>query len=159
MDDKRAKSIGSKEGIFAVTLGLAITQVLMVILSLENGILKALFWFDDFDGILSICIVVPIVYLCGHFYGQRAGKAILKRHKNYNWVGVKFGFYTLFLAILTSSFIDFVEYGVEKVGERGEQPFLQYVLKPMYFQTMIGIIPALLIGLWFGLRIKKKRKF
>ena len=159
MEEKKAKQIGSKQGIIAVTLGIGITQVIMVVLSIQNGILKALFWFDDFDDILSICLVVPIVYLCGHFFGQSSGKSILKRHKNYTWVGFKFGFYTLFISIVTSSLIDFIQYGVEKVGERGQQPFMQYVLIPMFFQTLIGIIPALLIGLWFGASIKKKRKF
>ncbi len=159
MDEKRARSIGSKQGLYAVTLGLVIAQVIMTILSIENGIYKAIIWFYDFDDILSICFVIPVVYLCGHLFGQGAGKAILKRHKNFTWIGIKFGFLTLFIAVFTSSMIDFIEYGIPKIGTRGEQPFIQYMLEPMMMQTLIGTIPALLIGLWCGSAIKKRRRF
>lgn len=159
MDEKRAKGIGSKQGLYAVTLGLFIAQIIMTVLSIDNGIYKAVFWFYDADDILSLCIVIPIVYLCGHFFGQGAGKAILKRHRNYTWIGFKFGFLTLFICVFASSSIDFIEYGIEKIGARGQQPFLQYMIEPMFMQTLIGTIPALLIGLWCGWNIKKRRKF
>ncbi len=159
MDKRRAKGIGSKAGLKAVTLGLIIAEVIKTLAGLDNGIFKAIFWFTDYDYFLNLVIAVVIIYLCGHFYGQASSKAILINHKNYNLEGFKFGIFTLFTSTVISSCISFLILGTAEIGVKGENPISDYIITPVFIVSLYGLVPSLILGFWFGKQIRKRLKF
>jgi hypothetical protein len=68
-------------------------------------------------------------------------------------MGVKYGFLTLLTATLIGSSVGFIQEGVGKYNA-----LYDYYFKPLYWVTMFGIIPVLLVGLWFGRQIKKQEQ-
>ncbi|MFT2007490.1 hypothetical protein ACMA1I_02350 [Pontibacter sp. 13R65] len=78
MTPTEAKRIGSRQGLIAVGLGVAIAQLIMTLMiSADKGIVKAYSWFTDTNYWVNILIGVFIMFACGHLYGQLAGKLIL----------------------------------------------------------------------------------
>ena len=159
MDKRKAQSIGSKAGLKGVTIGLVMAEIIMTLVSLDDGIFKAVFWFADYNYLLNLIFAVIILYLCGHFYGQAASKAILISHKNYNLEGFKFGIFTLFTSTVISSCISFLIEGTGKIGVKGEQPIFDYIFSPIYWVSFFGLIPAMIVGYWFGKQIRRRIKF
>jgi len=159
MDSRKAKSLGSKAGLKAVTMGLVIAEFIMTIFSWDEGIFKAIFWFANYDYLLNIVFAVIIFFLCGHFFGQAASKAILINHKHYSLEGFKFGLFTLFVTTVVSSCISFLIEGTAKIGMRGEAPVYDYIFQPVYWVCFFGLIPALVMGYWFGKQIRKRIRF
>jgi hypothetical protein len=94
---------------------------------------------------------------CGYFYGQQAGKLILIHQWNYLLTGSLTGL----AVILTTSFLagwtGFIQEGIDNIGTH-DDPFFDYIFKPMYWVTMFGLLPALIVGAWCGGRIKKSGK-
>lgn len=153
-----AKRIGSRQGLISVGLGVLIAQLIMTLLiSTNQGFIKAFFWFIDVDYWVNILIGVIIMFVCGYFYGQLAGKLIIIK----KWNSIMVGFLTGLAVILTTSFFaswtGFIQEGIANIGTH-DDPFFDYIFKPMYWVTLFGLIPALLVGVWFGSRIKKKGK-
>ncbi|WP_373060435.1 hypothetical protein [Zunongwangia sp. H14] len=150
-----AKKIGSRQGLISVGLGLLIAQLIMTLMiSTDEGFIKAFFWFTDIDYWINILIGAVIMLACGHFYGQLAGKLILIK----KWKSVLTGFLIGLAVILTTTFFaswtGFIQEGIDNIGTN-DDPFFDYIFKPMYWVTMFGLIPAVVVGAWFGGRIKK----
>ena len=155
MNEKNAKEIGSKVAIKSVTAGLLIAYVIMTLLSSDHGFLSGLLWFTHVSFILNLVIGIAIMYLCGNFFGQRAGLEILIKKKDYYWIGLKYGFLTLFTTAFFSSWTGFFQEGINHMGPQDE-PFTAYIFKPVFWIMIVGFIPLLLIGYLFGRQIKKK---
>lgn len=153
-----AKRIGSRRGLISVGLGVLIAQLIMtLVISYDVGFIKAFFLFTDFDYWVNILVGVIIMFICGHFYGQLAGKLILIK----NWNYILTGFLIALAVILTTAFLaswtGFIQEGIDNIGTN-DDPFFDYIFKPMYWVTLFGLIPALLVGIWFGGQIKKEGK-
>jgi hypothetical protein len=69
--------------------------------------------------------------------------------------GIKYGLLTLLLGTLIGSTVGFIEEGIDNIGTQ-DDPFYDYYFKPLYWVTTFGIIPVILVGLWFGRQIKKQ---
>ena len=75
-----AKKIGSRQGLISVGIGLLISQLIMnLMISTDEGFIKAFFWFTYIDYWMNILIGAIIMLACGHLYGQLAGELILIR--------------------------------------------------------------------------------
>jgi hypothetical protein len=161
MDKRKAKHLGSKFGIRSVTAGLIMAQVIMSVFfyNKSDGIIKAILWFTEKDYWLNLLAGIAILYLCGYFYGQASGKQVLINHKNYNLVGFKFAMFTLVTSTVISCCINFLMVGVDKVGRQGEHPITDYILNPILFILLFGLIPSLIIGFWFGKQLRKRLRF
>lgn len=154
-----AKKIGSRQGLISVGLGLLIAQLIMTLFFLTDvGFIKAFFWFTDIDYWLNIVIGVFIMLACGHFYGQIAGKLILLRKWNYVLTGLLISLAVILTTTFFASWTGFIQEGIDNVGTN-DDPFFDYIFKPMYWVTLFGLIPALIVGIWFGKRIKKNEKY
>jgi hypothetical protein len=155
MTKEKAKQIGSRQALKSVALGLLTAQLIMTLLSSDSGILKGFFWFIDFSYNINLLIGVIVMLLCGHFYGQRAGFEILMKRKDYSWVGFKYGFLTLITTAFLSSWTGFFQEGIHNIGTNDE-PFTDYIFKPLFWITVFGLIPVVLVGFWFGSQINKQ---
>lgn len=160
MTEREAKKIGSRQGLIAVGLGLLIAQLLMTaLLSSYQGFFKAIFWFTTIDYKLNIFIGAAIMLACGHFYGQLSGKAILIKKRNYLLVGFLCGMAVLLTTAFLAGWTGFIQEGIDNIGT-GDNPFKDYIFKPLFWVTIFGAIPAFLVGIWFGGQIKVKgRRF
>jgi hypothetical protein len=153
-----AKKIGSRQGLISVGLGLLIAQLIMAyMVSKDQGFIKAFFWFTEIDFKLNILVGVFIMIVSGHFYGQLAGKLILIRKWNYIMTGFLISLAVILTATFLASWVDFIQEGKNKI-KTNDDPFFDYIFKPIYWVIMFGLIPALVVGIWFGKRIKRKEK-
>jgi ribose/xylose/arabinose/galactoside ABC-type transport system permease subunit len=156
MDVIRAEKIGSRQAIKCVTVGLIIAQLIMTLLTSGDGFVNGFFWLlDENDFKLNILIGVICMYLCGHFYGRRAGYEIIIRKRNNFLVGFIAGLLIIVTATFLTSWVGFFQEGVDNIGSN-DNPFSDYILTPVFCVTIFGLIPCLFVGLWFGYSIKKR---
>ena len=132
MTERDAKRIGSKQGLISVGLGLLIAQLIMTaMISSDKGLFKAFFWFTEIEYKLNIFIGAIIMLLCGHFYGQLAGKAILIRNRHFILVGFLCGMAVLLTTAFLSGWTGFIQEGVDNIGTN-DNPFKDYLFKPLF---------------------------
>jgi hypothetical protein len=156
MTEADAKIIGSRQGLICAGLGVLIAQLIMTaMISLDQNLFKAFFWFTRINYKLNLFIGVIVLLLCGHFYGQLAGKEILIKKRNFILVGCFCGMAILLTTAFVSGWTGFFQEGIDNIGTE-DNPFKDYIFKPLYWVTLFGMIPALLVGIWFGGQIKRK---
>jgi hypothetical protein len=153
MTVKEAKKIGSRQGLFSVGLGLLIAQLIMTWLTSDNGIIKGFFWFTTISYKFNILIGAIIMLLSGHFFGEIAGTQIIIKKRNYILVGFLTGLAVLFTTAFLCGWTGFFQEGIHNIGTQ-DDPFEDYIFKPLFWVTMFGLIPAFLVGIWFGGQIK-----
>lgn len=158
MKENEAKIIGSKQGLICAGLGIVIAQSIMTAMfSSDLNLVNAFLWFTRVNYKLNLFLGVIILLLCGHFYGQLAGKAILIKKQNYILVGFLVSIAVLLTTAFLSSWTGFFQEGIENIGTN-DDPFEDYIFNPLYWVTIFGIVPAFIVGLWFGRQIKVKGK-
>lgn len=158
MTETEAKKIGSQQGLICAGLGVLIAQLIMTaMISSDQNLLKAFFWFTRVNYKLNLFIGSVILFACGHFYGQFAGKAILIKRQNYILVGFLSGVAVLLTTAFVSGWIGFFQEGLDNLGT-DDNPFEDYIFKPLLWITTFGVVPASIVGLWFGRQIKVKGK-
>jgi hypothetical protein len=158
LTETEAKKIGSRQGLIFAGLGVLIAQLIMTaMISSDQSFFKAFFWFTKVSYKLNIFIGIIILLLCGHFYGQLAGKAILIKGRNFILVGFLCGMAVLLTTAFLSGWTGFFQEGIDNIGTN-DNPFEDYIFKPVFWVTMFGIFPALIVGVWFGAQIKMKGK-
>lgn len=154
MTEIEAKKIGSCQGLIAVGIGLLIAQLIMTVFSSDKGFINGFFWFTTFSYNLNLIIGAIIMLVSGHLFGQLAGKAILIKKKNYILIGFLCGMATLMTTAFLSSWTGFFQEGISKVGTN-DNPFVDYIYKPVFWIFFFGLIPVFIVGIWFGRQIKK----
>ena len=155
MDITRAEKIGSRQAIKGVTIGLIIAQLIMTLLSSDNGFINGFLWFTHFNYNLNLLIGALCMYLCGHLYGRRAGYEIIIKNKDSLLVGFKYGLFIIVTTAFLSSWTGFFQEGIDKIG-KDDDPFVDYIFKPVFWVFIVGIVPCLFVGLWFGNSIKRQ---
>jgi hypothetical protein len=158
MTEKEAKKIGSKQGLISAGLGLLIAQLIMTtLISSDKGFFRAFFWFTTIDYKLNIFVGAIIMLLSAHIFGQLAGESILIKKRNFILVGFLCAIAVLLTTAFFSGWTGFIQEGIANIGTN-DNPFVDYIFKPLYWVTIFGIVPALLIGIWFGGQIERKGK-
>lgn len=155
MTIQEAKKIGSNQALKSVVIGIVIAYLIMSLLSSDSGFLKALLWFTTINYKLNLLIGVIIMLVCGYYLGQRAGYEILIKRINCYWVGIKYGILVLVTTTFFSSWVGFFQEGVHLIGTN-DNPFNDYILRPVMIVFEFGFIPVLIVGSWFGKQIKKQ---
>ena len=157
VENKTAKKIGQRQAMKSALCGLLIAYTIMggLIYSSDMKPIKALFWIFDVDFAFNLLVGAFGLLTMAYFFGRLAGVDILVKNKNEFVTGVKYGFLTLISATLIGSSIGFVQEGIDNIGIFGN-PFYDYYFKPLYWVTMFGIIPVVVVGGWFGRQIKRK---
>jgi hypothetical protein len=157
MTETEAKKIGSRQGLICVGLGLLIAQLIMTWMTSDDGIIKGFLWFTTINYKLNILIGAIIMLLCGHFYGQIAGSQIIIKKRNHILIGFLTGIAVLITTAFLCGWTGFFQEGIDNIGTE-DNPFQDYIIKPLFWVAIFGIVPALLVGIWFGGQIKRKGK-
>ena len=149
MTPELAKNIGIKRAIQSATIGLSIAFLFMTLLA--GG---SLLWMADWNYWINIIIGIVIFYGLAYLFGKNAGYEILIKKKDSDKVGAKYGFLTLIITAFLVGWTGFVQEGMEPYDTFWDS-FEDYIFKPFFWIMVIGILPALLIGMLFGKWIKK----
>ena len=157
MDIKTAKHIGQRLAIKSALIGLLIAYILFgwVTYSWDQKLSKAVFWIFDVEFWYHLVIGAIGLLTMAYFFGQLAGVDILVKRKNEFWTGIKYGLITLVTGTLIGSSVGFIQEGIDNIGGFSN-PFYDYYFKPMYWVTIFGIVPVVIVGIWFGRQIKKQ---
>lgn len=157
MDKKTAKSIGRKRAFESVSIGVALFYVIGVFLFSQEG-LRSLLWlrYLDLYNWVFIANWILTFYILAIFVGNYAGKEILIRNKNTLIVGVKSGVVILCLAAVFGCLLGFITEGIENIGTN-DNPFVDYFMKPIFWIVIFGFIPSIIVGIFFGWRIKNSK--
>ncbi len=151
-----AQNIGSKQGLISGGLGILIAQLIMTaMISSDQSFFKAFIWFLSVDYKLNLLIGCIIMLFCGYYYGKIAGKAILIKQRNFILVGFLCAMAVLLTTAFLAGWVGFFQEGIDNIGTN-DNPFEDYIFKPFFWVTLFGIIPALLVGILFGIQIKRK---
>jgi hypothetical protein len=155
MTEQQAKRIGSTQAIKAVFIGCIVAQLIMMFFSSEESFVKSFLWFTTVNYKMNILVGVLIMFLFGHIFGEWAGKAIIRKKQDETMIGILCSIFVLLSTSLLSGITGFLSEGIENVGTE-DNPFIDYLVKPFFWIMIFGILPAVLVGIWFGRRVKKK---
>lgn len=157
MKESEAKQIGSKLAVKSILIGLFIAQCIMTLFAIDSGLIKAFFWFTDFDYLFNIIFAIIVSIAVSYYFGKIAGKRILINKNNEYLIGILTGLLILVISSFISSWVGFFQEGLDNIGTN-DDPFYDYIFKPIYAVTFFGFIPVLLVGSWYGSQIKKYGK-
>ena len=173
MNPETAKKIGSTLAVKSVSIGLAIAYIIMIPLSLmgQESLFDELFWIVKWmqsEFALHIIVALAAFYGCGYYFGGKAGIDILIKHRHYLWIGPLYGLLVLLTTIFLASLIGFaqgVTHDLHYLSSFNEisfklfyENFFNKVFKPLVWGSLFGFIPVILVGLWFGWRIRSKQR-
>lgn len=158
-DRQRAMHIGRNAAIKYVTFGLLIAQLIMMLVYYRQGLVDSFLWFSDFGYHINLVIAIAAIYFCAYILGGMVGISIIIKRRNYLWAGFLYGLMILIISTFLASLTGFFQERMDDVGDYGYgSPFFDYVFKPLFWVTITGIIPVLIVGFRFGFSIYKKGK-
>jgi hypothetical protein len=157
VDKGQAKQIGQRLAIKSGLIGIAIAYLIYagVLTLLGDSFFSALLWISRVDYAANTIIGAVGLLAMAYLFGQLAGTEILIKKWNDTFVGIKYGLLTLWTATIIGSTLGFLQEGLDNIGSPDE-PFFDYYFKPLYWVTMFGLIPAIVVGVWFGGQIRKR---
>ncbi len=152
MNSKVAQNIGLKLIMKYTLIGMLIASCLMTLLHGTKGLKYMFEWIPQYSPPLIFGIVGLIF---GSFIGGKlAGKMIYKCGYAELW-GVISAFLVVWNAFLISSvymiFSELIKHQT-RIGELIED----YLFKPLYWITIIGLIPIVILGVLFGNKLNRK---
>jgi len=118
---------------------------------------NAFHWFTRINYWFNLLVGALRLVLAGYFYGRLAGINILIKKKNYEWIGIAYGLLTLWIGMLMGSTVGFLDEGLDNIGT-GDNPFVDYYYKLLFWVACFDFIPEIIVVLWFGRRIKLNGK-
>ena len=157
MNTKKAQNIGAKLAVKSMVIGLIIAQSIMTLLASSDGFLKGFLWFLHDDFFINIIIAIVISLIVSYYIGRLAGKHILINKKNHILIGIGSGLLILFLSSFLSSWVGFFQEGIDNIGTN-DNPFFDYIFKPVYWVSLFGLIPVLIVGTVYGIQINKHKE-
>ena len=149
MTPEIAKNIGIKKAMQSATIGILIAFLIMTLFA--GGSPQ---WMVEWNYWINIIIGIGIFYGLAYLFGKNAGNEILIKKKDSDKVGAKYGLLTLIITAFLVGWTGFVQEGMEPYDTFWNS-FRDYIFKPFFWITLIGFLPAFLVGILFGKRIKK----
>ena len=153
MTVERARAIGRAQAIKSVSLGLVIAYLMMAWLCRDVA------WLGDVSYWTNLVFAAAVMFGCAYVYGGWVGTAILEHQRNPGWVGVQYGLLTLLTAPFLAGWVGFFQAGFFHadtfIVDTYQNLFFNFVAKPVTMVGVFGLLPALLVGMWFGNSIKR----
>lgn len=150
-----AKKIGSGLTLLFMVFGLIAASTIMTFMTWSGSIQKSLsslgkFIIDLWPNFLVAIILLTITSI---YFGSKAGVTILERKKNSIWIGIRTTFIVLLLSTFLASWVGFIQEGIDNIGTH-DDPFVDYIFKPIYWVVFVGTIPSLILGILLGMTVK-----
>ncbi len=156
MNEAEANKIGSKLGLISSGIGLLIAYTFMtVVFAADQENQDGLLWFLNSPIRLNIGIGALLLLLSGFFYGRITAKAILIKKRNFVISGFLCGMAVLITTTFLTGWVGFFQEGSNPMFP-DDNPFVDFVVKPLWWVTIFGTIPALLVGIVFGAVVKSR---
>lgn len=149
MDRSTAQQIGSQWGLALVTTGTLIAYLIPATLFTNDGKIDWL-WILDWDYWFNLFIGLGIFFFLGYYFGKKAGYQILIKKRNPYLIGVSYSLLTLFCTAFLCGWTGFFQEGIDDLSYSITEPFVDYIVKPLYWISLFGFLPALICGLFFG---------
>jgi len=146
-DLKTIRKIGYMQAFKAITIGLAIAYFIMASMA-------GPFWLFQIYNAPTIIFAAIFTYLAGYYFGGLTGIWILRDKRPAILFGIIGGFLIVWCATFIGSLVGLIKEGLPNRDEISE-PFHDYVYKPLALVTFFGFLPIVIVGIWFGLSIKK----
>ncbi len=99
---------------------------------------------------------IGIFYGFAYWFGKNAGYEILINKKDSDKVEAKYGFLTLIITTFLVGWTGSVQAGNEPYDTFWDS-FEDYIFKPFFWITFIGVLPAIFVGILFGKWIRKRK--
>lgn len=154
MTKPEARKIGGRKGLISSVAGLVTAYLIMAMMTGIGGHGPDLGWIADANMKLNMILGAMIMLVSGYVWGQMAGIAILINKKNGLVAGVLCGIGALMTAAFLSGWPGFLMEGMPWKYSIKEG-FESYVVKPFYWITIFGVVPAMVVGVWMGWSIKR----
>ena len=157
VDLKTARNIGQRLAIKSAFIGLFMAYTIfgMLMYSFDMKLWKAIFWILDVEFWYHLVLGAVGLLAMAYFFWGRAGIEILMKKRNEFLTGIKYGILVLFGGTLIGSSVGFLEEGIDNI-DGFDNPFYDYYFKPLYWIAIFGTLPVLIVGIWFGHRIKNE---
>jgi hypothetical protein len=157
VDRKTAKKIGQRLAIISGLIGLTIAYILFRWVSYrwDSNLTESIFGIAYVELRYHLMTGAIGLLTMAYFCGQLAGVDILIKHKNDLLTGIKYGLLTLVTGTLIGSSVGFIKEGINNFDDLTGL-FYVYYLTPLYWMTFFGIVPAIIVGLWFGRQTKRQ---
>lgn len=147
-DARTIKKIGYSQAFKAITIGLVIAYIIF-------GLMAEPFWLFQFDYAPTILFGAIMIYIAGYFLGGLTGICISKHSRLAILFGIIGGLFIVWTGTFFGSLIGFVKEGLANNSVISES-IRDYIYKPMALVTIFGMLPIIIVGIWFGLSIKKR---
>lgn len=119
----------------------------------NTNLLDSILWLKDDNYAFNMLVGAVGLLTAGYFVGQRAGTEIIIKKRNAPLIGVLTGLIVLWTGTILGSTIGFIQEGIEDIGTY-DNPFIDYYIKPLFWVTFFGLIPVIVVGIWYGKSIK-----
>ena len=156
MDPKTAKQIGQRLGLRSAFIGLVTAYLIYsgVLLQLGDKPAHAFLWLFYDDYAINTIVGAIGLLLMGWLFGELAGHQIIFKKRNELLIGVLTGLLTLLTGTLIGSTVGYFQEGFDNSDVL--EALFDYYYKPLFWVTVFGTIPAIIVGIWFGRQIKKQ---
>lgn len=155
--EAKAQKIGYKYAFISNLIGLLSAILILMYLgrvdSLRSNFFTLLYFFTDFA--LNFSAGLAGMFITAYYLGKRAGLRVLKEQSNPFTVGILTGILVLIAGTFAGSLIGFFQEGWSNIGTH-DNPFVDYLFKPLFWILSYGFIPVLIVGFWYGSRLAKK---
>ncbi|HYF69056.1 MAG TPA: hypothetical protein VD884_13025 [Ohtaekwangia sp.] len=108
---------------------------------------------SDTVGILNCFSFVILTFAFSFFLGKKAGVAIIFKKRHYLLTSYAAGIAIVVLSTLISSTFSIIIQAI--TGPMQENWLLLFVAKPVVWMIILSVIPIVIAGSWYGLRIVK----
>jgi hypothetical protein len=149
MDIQQARKIGATCTVIGASYAVLVGYLIYAFMASDLG------WIFMFEYSFQVITGIFNIYIYALLFGSYGGKLILIDKRDALSIGFLVALTTLVSATFFTTIPIFMVEGISAVGTP-DDPFIDYIFKPMFWVILVGFLPTSAIGLWIGNSIKKR---
>ena len=146
--------VGRQEAIKCVSYGVIIGYLIMSLLWSGDGWINGLRWISKVGYTGNILVGVFGMYIAAYVLGPLTAFLIVRK-LHAGLTGILFGFVILWFGILMGCAVELYTQWLRGHTPVGEV-LHDYLFKPWFWISLMGAIPVVFTGIWFGHSIKDR---